>query len=356
MHHCKSILLIPAFNPDESLIELIENWRTAYKQDNLVLVINDGSDVAYNNIFTQLEEDFDCVVIKHAKNKGKGAALKTGFNYITRYMASVPGCITADADGQHDIKDILKISACLERKPGYIYLGVRDFSQPNVPKKSYYGNRISSFLFHTFTGVRCQDTQTGLRGIPQAFLSQMTQIKGEHYEFEMNMLFYLAKNNIPMEQIPIQTIYKNNNAGSHFNPIVDSFRIYSEFFKFIASSLAGSLVDMGLFFAFMGLFNSVNTGILISTVLARMGSASVNFTLNKLWVFRSHGSVQDQGIRYAFLFIVQMLLSAIGTHVIAYILPVLAAKIITDSLLFFGSYFVQISFVFKNPAPQVTLE
>lgn len=356
MRNTNPVLLIPAYNPDEQLIGLMEEWHQKKGLEWPVIVINDGSDSAYDELFDCLTETYHCTVLSHEKNQGKGDALKTGFAYIHTHFPLSPGCVTADADGQHSVPDIIQIGEALDVNPSVLYLGTRDFSGSNVPRKSAFGNRISSFFFKCSTGVECADTQTGLRGIPQVFLPAMMSVKGSRYEYEMNMLFWATEENIPLVPIPIETIYIDGNKSSHFHPIRDSIQIYSGFFKFVASSLTSAAVDTILFMLFAMIFSASSTGILLSTISARFGSATVNFLMNKFWVFSASGNTKNQGVRYFILFLVQMGLSAVGTNILATFLPLIAAKWITDLFLFFGGYFVQRALIFGKSSSSKTQE
>lgn len=131
--------------------------------------------------------------------------------------------------------------------PQNLILGVRDFSGPEVPARSRRGNRITSFVFRAFCGIRISDTQTGLRAIPAAYLPRLVEVEGDRFEYETNMLLALKRAQIKWTEVPIRTVYIEENQTSHFRPIVDSFRIYKLILKFILSSCAGSLVDIGVF-------------------------------------------------------------------------------------------------------------
>ena len=120
-------------------------------------------------------------------------------------------------------------------------------SLPHVPKKSRYGNWITSGVFRLFYGQWLPDTQTGLRAFRREELELMRQVEGERYEYEMRVLIACARAGIPMESITIETVYENNNEGPHFHPLRDSYRIYKvilgSFVKFMGTSILCVAID-----------------------------------------------------------------------------------------------------------------
>jgi glycosyltransferase involved in cell wall biosynthesis len=159
----KPIVIIPAYNPDDKLLTLVEHLR---RMDLPVVVVNDGSRSESLSIFKSLKSRFQIEIIDHPCNMGKGATLKTGFRYVFENYAESCGYVTADADSQHAPEDILKVALALKRNPGHFIIGSRNTSAKNVPWKSMMGNRLTSLVFLLSTGKFCSDTQTGLRGVP----------------------------------------------------------------------------------------------------------------------------------------------------------------------------------------------
>lgn len=229
MGKIKPIVIMPALDPDEKLITLVADLK---KMDLQIVIINDGSGQEYVNIFKTLKSQYQCEVFVNAKNMGKGAALKNGIQYAALNYPEACGYVTADADGQHTAEDILKVADSLEKNPDKFILGVRDFNEKNIPFKSKWGNRITSFIFLLSTGKRCTDTQTGLRGIPVKFTEISLAVPGNRYEYEMNLLLEMERQGIPFVYEPIATIYLKDNKSSHFNPLKDSIIIYLNILKY----------------------------------------------------------------------------------------------------------------------------
>ena len=217
----KIAIIIPAYNPNEKLVELINKIMNEITKK--IVVINDGS--KSNEIFKKIEKN--SIILNNEINKGKGYSLKRGLTRILEQEKDIIAIITVDADGQHEIKDIKNIARRLEennrKNDEKIILGIRDFSKENVPIKNRLGNKIASNILKKKTGIEIKDTQTGLRGIPTRYISEIVKLKGDRYEYEQNMLNYIIKKDIPYGEVNISTIY--NKSKSNFKMIIDSYKI-----------------------------------------------------------------------------------------------------------------------------------
>ena len=344
-------IIIPAYEPDDKLIGLMDNLVSAGLSP--IVVVNDGSDKrAYGRIFDEVSAR-GAVVLDHAVNMGKGRALKTAFNYCLNEYPDIAGVITADSDGQHTASDIKKCMDALVQNPEKLVLGVRDFDESGIPARSVFGNKTTSRVMKFLTGMSISDTQTGLRGISAEFMKFLLTEKGERFEFETNMLLSTKDLGIEILEVPIRTIYLEENKSSHFNPIKDSIRIYAVFLKFMFSSLSSSVVDIALFSVFCALFRNgpVAIGyIMLSTILARVISATYNFLINYKVVFKSGSNSAKAAFKYILLALFIMLSSgALVSFFHGFIptSPEFVVKIPVDCLLFLVSFFVQREIVYK---------
>lgn len=343
-------VVLPSYKPDEKLYGIVNGLINTGFED--IIVVDDGGGADYNHYFDEIRVFPQVTVLVHEVNKGKGRALKTAMEY---YIAnrSGKGLVTADGDGQHVPTDI---KACAEKmlETDSVVLGVRDFSKPDVPPRSKLGNRITSFMFLTACSLKISDTQTGLRAFPAEYLPVFVETKGERYEYETNMLLDFGKNNIPFTEVEIQTVYIDENATSHFDPIRDSIRIYKQILKYILSSVGSFLIDIVLFFILSLFINSSESAITICTVLARIASSVFNYTFNKKLVFGSKGSNVKSLVKYYALCIPQMLISAGLVTLMSVALGSETAwlntliKLVIDTVLFVCSYVIQKKWVFKN--------
>lgn len=223
------VVLIPSLKPDELLVQYVE--RLIGHGFDKVIVVNDGSPAEYDSFFERVAANPQCTVLRHEVNRGKGAALKTGMKYYLEHFRGCDGIVTGDADGQHTLKDTAHLAELLSKGSQGLILGSRDFSLPDVPARSRFGNRTTSTVFKMTNGVWIGDTQTGLRAIPDALVDLFSDIEGERYEYEMNMLIECAHRRIPISEVTIDTVYINDNSGSHFHAVRDSWRIYKLIFK-----------------------------------------------------------------------------------------------------------------------------
>ncbi len=344
-------IVIPSYEPDEKLLLLLE----ALKESDFteVIIVDDGSkEPSYQEIFKKAEA-MGYIVLHHAVNLGKGRALKTAFNYCLYYYPQAVGCVTIDSDGQHTVPDMAACMEALVKNPNALVLGARNFNEEGIPLRSVFGNKTTSRVMKALTGLAISDTQTGLRAIPFSFMKELMEEKGERFEFETNMLLAAKEKEHTIIEVPIQTIYLEENKTSHFHPIRDSIKIYAIFMKFIISSLSSSIVDLVLFTVFLGVLQDHSFGsisnIMLATVLARVLSAVYNFTVNYKVVFKSHDNAGRAIVKYALLAVFIMFASGfLVENIYSFLLiPEVIIKIPVDVFLFLISFWVQREFVYK---------
>lgn len=231
IYHKDIVLLIPALNPDSMLIKLIEDIAPVWNRP--VVIVDDGSNAKAREEIFRVVEAMGCDIVTNHVNCGKGRALKNGFNYILNTYPEAVGAVTADADGQHAAEDIVACAEALVSgsKPLPLVLGCRDFDDPQVPRKSMLGNKITRNFMRIMNGVKVTDTITGLRAIPAEFMEYLMNVPGERFDYEPNMLIAAKEISVPIKEIPIKTIYIDNNRATTFNPIKDSIIIYLVLFK-----------------------------------------------------------------------------------------------------------------------------
>lgn len=343
-------ILIPAFNPDNKLITLVRNLIKAGFTN--ISIVDDGSSEEYKPIFNELGNMTQCQILVHAVNMGKGRALKTGFNYFLNNCPECVGIVTADADGQHNINDIIKVSQRLIENPEKLILGSRNFSKSNIPFRSKFGNIMTRKMFGFLAGIKVSDTQTGLRAISSEFALDLMSVHGERFEYETNMLLECKNQDIAIDEVCIDTIYIEENKSSHFNPIVDSIKIYGVFFKFISSSFLSFILDIGLFTIFTKLLQNITPEyfILLATIGARIMSSLFNYNLNKNAVFKHKSYDKLVLVRYYILCLTLMLVSGLSVSATYHIFDhsAVGIKVVIDGILSITSYKVQKEWVFKK--------
>lgn len=351
-------VVIPAYEPDEQLLDLCAALHEAGIED--VLLVDDGSGPEYRKVFDEAQQQYHCTVLRHAVNQGKGRALKTAFNELLNREEPVLGCVTADSDGQHTPVDIRRCMEELQQHPQALVMGCREFTGDQVPFKSRFGNELTRKICSFLCGIRVSDTQTGLRGISHEFMKELLCVPGERFEFETNMLV-ACKNRIEIREVAIQTVYDSKeDHKTHFDPIKDSIRIYKifgrMFFKYIVSSLSASALDLVMFTLFCTLLRSrLSIYVAVATIAARVISATYNYVINYKLVFKSEQNHMASSVKYFCLAVSQMLLSALLVtlgvnlligHLFSASFPEVGIKIVVDGVLFFVSYYIQRKYIF----------
>ena len=307
----KISVVLPSLDPDEKLIAVV-NGLLKYGFTDIILV-NDGSKEENLHYFTDLAAQHPEIhLLHHEVNKGKGAALKNAFRWFLENRPEGYGVVTVDGDNQHHPADT---RACCQRMmaTNRIVLGCRDFTQPDVPPRSRFGNQTTSVVFKIFVGMTLSDTQTGLRAIPRRYLEALTAIAGDRFEYETNMLLAMKTQGMRFDEVKIRTVYIEENASSHFHPIRDSWRIYklilAHFFRYTVSSLASAVIDTLGYSLLTSLFSKTLTGFTLTAtagVIARVVSSLFNFFVNKKLVFKTNVSTSEAMVKYYMLALPQM--------------------------------------------------
>lgn len=358
------VIIIPTLNPNEKLIEYIEDLLKYFQN---IILVNDGSSKESADIFCKIQKTSldvsgknQIVILNHAVNLGKGRALKTAINYyLTHINDTFSGCegvITVDSDGQHTVKDVKKISEALDQKNNVVVLGYRNFLKGSkVPIKSSFGNITTRFVFRLLFGKDVIDTQTGLRGFTNDILPKLLDLYGERFEYETNVLIECVNCNVDFIQIGIDTIYEDGNKGTHFKPIVDSFKIYrlifGSFIKYIFASLSSFVIDCSLFWLFgLMLGNTNRKDILLCTIFARIISSVYNYMVNKKIVFKCKTNQKRTFVLYFLLVVCNVLISGYGVGALYTHLGgnVVFIKICVDTIIFILNYVIQQRVIFKN--------
>ena len=338
-------VLIPAYKPDLKMLRLINDLQE--KGFFKIIVIDDGSGADYAAIF-EAAAQAGCLIERHAINMGKGRALKTGINAALLQEKAGLGLITADADGQHTAEDIFAVATAMLAEPAALVLGVRQFSE-KMPLLNKMGNTITRGVFALINGNSVKDTQTGLRGLPLVHLPLLLSLKGERYEYEMNMLLEARPHGISFVQVPISTIYIEGNKSSHYRSFIDSVRIYGLILLYIMSAIISTAVDFGIFAIMFFTFPSL---LMLDVLTGRLISSVVNFFINKKIVFKQKGTVAHAAVRYYILValvslasfgLIKLLTSQLGMNVFI-------AKLVTDISLGLVSFFAQREFVYAPSA------
>ena len=216
----KTYIVIPSYEPNFRLLDLIDDLNSFFKALNIV-VVNDGT--VDKSIFDEVEKKDNVTLLTHEVNKGKGEALKTAFRYLKSLNEKMI-IATIDSDGQHLAKDVNRCINFYKTLDGGLLLGSRMF-EGDVPLKSRIGNNSSRYLIRACMNRYVYDSQTGLRVFNDDMLDFLIKVKGSRFEYEMNMIIDVIKARIPLNEMKIDTVYFDNNAKTHFRPIKDFLKI-----------------------------------------------------------------------------------------------------------------------------------
>jgi hypothetical protein len=207
------IVVIPCYEGAGSIADVVRGARASGLP---VVVVDDGSSDGSG----AAAEAAGATVLRHPANRGKGAAVASGFAYAKKLGAAA--VLTMDADGQHDPGEIGALVAAHQRAPGALVVGVRSFAPADMPRRSRIGNRISTWWISRFAGRRYQDTQSGFRVYPAALFD--VPLISTKFDTETELLLRAAKMSLPLVEVPIRTIYGPGRV-THFHGFRDTLRV-----------------------------------------------------------------------------------------------------------------------------------
>ncbi len=218
-------VIIPVFNHYRMAPAVI---KKALALGIPVIAVDDGStDSSYENI----RKIKGIKILRHEKNRGKGAAIKTGFAEASK---TAGWAITIDADGQHDPADALKMMKAIQPGARPIVIGMRDdMSGSDVPWTSRFGRGFSNFWVRLSGGPAVKDSQSGFRiyPLPEA---DLLKVKSRRFQFEVEILARANWKGIPVIECPVSVTYTpGEKRVSHFRPFVDFLRNTGTFTRLI---------------------------------------------------------------------------------------------------------------------------
>lgn len=210
-------VIVPTYNNHRTIARVIEGVLE-YTDD--LIVVNDGATDETPRILDGFGDKI--VRVSYAPNKGKGYALRMGFQKATELGYHY--AITLDSDGQHFPNDIPKFIEVHKSHPNAVIMGARNLEADGMPAKNSFANRFSNFWFRLQTGIFMPDTQTGFRLYPLQKIKNINFFT-TRFEFEIEVIVKLAWRDVPFVSVPIQVKYDPNERVSHFRPGPDFTRI-----------------------------------------------------------------------------------------------------------------------------------
>jgi len=212
-------VLIPAYNEEKAVGQVVSRVRKIIEH---VVVVDDGS----KDATAQIAQDAGAVVLRHQVNQGKGAALRTGFQYVLDH--GFDAVITMDSDGQHDADDIPEFLEAFKKMRSGIVIGSRMHDISTMPAIRKVTNRLTTFIGSHLVRHRLQDTQSGFRLISRDVL-RAVNLEADRYEMESELLVKASRAGFRIASVPIKTIY--GDEVSKINPVADTLRFFRLFFR-----------------------------------------------------------------------------------------------------------------------------
>jgi len=213
--HARICVLLPTFNNAQTLPRIVE-YSKQYVTD--VVVINDGCTDETAAVLKSID---DVAVVVHETNLGKGAAIKSGFEYARKH--GYTHAITMDTDGQHDPAELPLFVNTVEEHPESLIIGMRNLEGAGRAKKSRVLRANSNFWTWVQTGQKVSDTQSGFRCYPINAVADL-HYKKARYDFEIEVLIFALWNDVNVHSVPVRAYY-GPGSESHFRPIVDFLRV-----------------------------------------------------------------------------------------------------------------------------------
>lgn len=221
----KIAILIPAFQAEKTISTLlneIEKITTTIQDEVITIVVNDGS----TDSTEKIASNFPIILLKHETNKGKGAALKTGFAFAINQ--NVDAVLTIDADLQHETIYVKQFINEFKKGNFDLIIGNRINRFSNMPIHRQLSNLVTSFLVTAKSKIKIPDSQSGYRIISTKILKTLT-LNHDGFILETELLINAARSKFRIGSIPISTIYLNSK--SHMT----NWKSTLEFIKLIIS-------------------------------------------------------------------------------------------------------------------------
>jgi len=336
-------VIIPTFNPGEIIKQVVIK---TLKFTNNIIIVDDGCDEVNKSILQDIAHNHKITILTHVENKGKGFAIQTGIEYALKNKAK--SIVLIDSDGQHNPEELQDFLEFSNNNSYHLVVGVRS-DIDKMPLRSKIGNISMAWMFRLLYGQKLKDTQSGYRMLSAEFAQLfLDNVEAGRYETEMKMLMMAAKNNIKIDQIPIDTQYFDDNANSKFRPIADSLRVLGSFAKYSGVGFLSFLIDYAIFLVLVFIFP---TYFIVAHISSRICSGVFNFIVNKNYVFNNNQNYAKPLIKYLMAVVVSLALSTFLLYVFVemVLFKTAIAKICAEASTFILNYYVLKNFVFKKP-------
>lgn len=221
-HYDSVAIIIPAFNAEATLASLVTSLKE-YVEPASIVVVNDGSTDSTGSVANRA----GVILLEHRANRGKGAALRTGFEFVRR-LPQFRLVMTLDADLQHRVEDIPRFLEVQRMSGADVIVGARARIGTGMPFPRILSNTITSNLVSARTGIRILDSQCGFRMFDRAVI-ETVKTESDGYESETEFLIKAAMKGFRIEFVPISTVY--GTERSHMTHWATTFRFIKVLLK-----------------------------------------------------------------------------------------------------------------------------
>ncbi|MDO4814382.1 MAG: hypothetical protein Q3988_04720 [Gemella sp.] len=350
------LALISAHNPENDLIDFI---RDLSLNDIDALVVNDGSDSEYEELFTKIESEGN-EVLRHAKKMGSGRALKTAINHMLNQDNLPPytGIVVTTADAITGIESVLRLEKEIITHPNNILLARQNVNYDNVRLQDKLFNRFTSFTTSWIYGKRIVDNFTKLRAYPMNIIDQILETQGEGVDLEARFLAKAMGEGIQVREVRIDNNYHTEKTGTEH--ILEKMKVLKElanpFIKYLSASLVTALAELTLFKIFTTLFAFFNLEkglgfIFTSVLLAKLATTLLNIVLNRNYKYKGSGRKKVTFYKHS---IINFIKAALSSYLIIEVMnrfgyDEISSKILVDIVLFLLFYKIVYHWVFSKP-------
>jgi glycosyltransferase involved in cell wall biosynthesis len=214
-------ILIPAYNAEKTIVPVVQECLACGMP---LVLVDDGS----NDSTAKLLSDLPVTLLRHEQNRGKGAALKTGFAWALEH--GFKGVVTVDADGQHDVSAIPLLVESAQRGGWGILIASRHTQFEQMAGLRKFWNRVGVWCIWKRTGFEITDSQSGFRYYSCDVLKKIS-LKSSGYAMEMEIFLKAWKAGFTVGSLPIAARVADGRATSHYRPFMDTVHISMTFLR-----------------------------------------------------------------------------------------------------------------------------
>ncbi len=216
-------ILIPAYNAESTIVPVV---RECLETGLPLVVVDDGS----TDGTAQLVSGLPLRLLRHPANCGKGAALKTGFEWAIR--SGFSGIVTVDADGQHDVSAIQRVIDTAENGQHGVVIASRHSQFEQMAGLRKFWNRFGVWCIRKRTGFEITDSQSGFRYYDARLLGEIPLIS-QGYDLEMEILVKAWKHAYTIFSFPVAARVADGRSTSHYRPVADTWKISMTFLRYM---------------------------------------------------------------------------------------------------------------------------